>query len=713
VADRDGQVHPAVTLTRRGVSVGRQRDNDVMLLDKQVSRHHLRIDWDGQQATVTDLGTGNGTWLNGTRLPERLPQPWTPGTDLTVGPFWLRLDVSGAAGRGGFTPGTRGSDLDQDFPPIGAGVQLGSGGSAVATQLVVVDQDGQEQQSFELREGAIAVGRGPDNDVVLADQRVSRHHLRVDWDGRQVTLTDLASDNGTFLGDLRLPVNSPQAWPAPEWVRIGPFWLRLQLPAVAGQADPASGQVTALGRIQLLLDDHALTLTPGQPATVSGTLANLGTTVDHFYVSVDGVPMSWITGDVLRRGDDKEVQLNPGASRRFTLTVTAPRVSESRAGEYPVTILAHSLENPDELGVSQGTWTVLPFTASCLAVVRAWTRGRRRGRFGVIVRNQGNAPNRYALAATDEERKLRYRFEPDTVAVEPGKAANAGLTVQAPWYWAGQPQARPFAVTASPADGDPPPGATAELVQLALVPPWLPRAVAAIIPLLLIVIIVFQQAISALLRPNISQFTFDGHPTPAIQGQPVTVRWQVERAQRVQIEGLDTTATPNPQRGEFRIEQGLGTSQELKLVASNLFGLAEQTRVIPVLTWTPTATPTPTPTPTPTSTPEPTATAEIPIPVVEVFVVEPLTVVAGDQVTITWQVRDAQFVVIEGLSAAQLQPSGQLTHRPERTTTYILTSSNQGRPGQARSLEVVVRTPTPPPSPTPPPTPPPPTPPPG
>jgi hypothetical protein len=95
------------------------------------------------------------------------------------------------------------------------------------------------------------------------------------------------------------------------------------------------------------------------------------------------------------------------------------------------------------------------------------------------------------------------------------------------------------------------------------------------------------------------------------------------------------------------------------------------------------------------------------VPLIEVFRVEPASILAGDQVTVTWQVRDAQVVTIEGLSASQLSASGQLTHRPERSTTYVLTASNQGRPAEPRAVEVIVRTPTPSPTRSPTPTPPP------
>ena len=50
------------------------------------------------------------------------------------------------------------------------------------------------------RDGAVLViGRTPDNDVVIDDDRVSRHHARVEMRGEQPYVVDLGSSNGTFV----------------------------------------------------------------------------------------------------------------------------------------------------------------------------------------------------------------------------------------------------------------------------------------------------------------------------------------------------------------------------------------------------------------------------------------------------------------------------------------------------------------------------------
>jgi ABC transport system ATP-binding/permease protein len=50
------------------VTVGRADDNDLVLADPEVSRHHTRLEPDGHGWRAIDLGSTNGTWVNGVRL---------------------------------------------------------------------------------------------------------------------------------------------------------------------------------------------------------------------------------------------------------------------------------------------------------------------------------------------------------------------------------------------------------------------------------------------------------------------------------------------------------------------------------------------------------------------------------------------------------------------------------------------------------------------
>src|SRR5215471_10192470 len=48
------------------------------------------------------------------------------------------------------------------------------------------------------------IGKGPKNDIVIADPAVSANHALLGWDSEGYTITDLGSRNGTFVGGVRI-----------------------------------------------------------------------------------------------------------------------------------------------------------------------------------------------------------------------------------------------------------------------------------------------------------------------------------------------------------------------------------------------------------------------------------------------------------------------------------------------------------------------------
>jgi DNA-binding winged helix-turn-helix (wHTH) protein len=93
-----------VKLTNGRHVVGRDPSVEVWLDSASVSRRHARLDIDGADATVEDLGSKNGTWVNGERVGARLAvsagdelrfgsvraqlrRVWEAGSTETIGPL--------------------------------------------------------------------------------------------------------------------------------------------------------------------------------------------------------------------------------------------------------------------------------------------------------------------------------------------------------------------------------------------------------------------------------------------------------------------------------------------------------------------------------------------------------------------------------------------------------------------------------------------------
>lgn len=79
-------------LTSGLVVIGRRRNCDLRIPIESVSRRHCQIDISNGQVTIRDLGSKNGTYLNGRRIDQALAKA---GDRLQVGPVIFVLQVDG------------------------------------------------------------------------------------------------------------------------------------------------------------------------------------------------------------------------------------------------------------------------------------------------------------------------------------------------------------------------------------------------------------------------------------------------------------------------------------------------------------------------------------------------------------------------------------------------------------------------------------------
>lgn len=77
----------------KAVRMGRSPDNDVILRDPATSGHHARLERRGEAFWVVDLGSTNGTFVNGEAVQEK---QLNHGDRLTVGQNSVHFSVLGA-----------------------------------------------------------------------------------------------------------------------------------------------------------------------------------------------------------------------------------------------------------------------------------------------------------------------------------------------------------------------------------------------------------------------------------------------------------------------------------------------------------------------------------------------------------------------------------------------------------------------------------------
>ena len=87
--------HPVRDLLLDGhrLTLGRHPDNDIVLAHATVSSRHAAITPDGAQLVLDDLGSSNGTLVNGQRITRAI---LSPGDRVGIAVFELTLVVSAA-----------------------------------------------------------------------------------------------------------------------------------------------------------------------------------------------------------------------------------------------------------------------------------------------------------------------------------------------------------------------------------------------------------------------------------------------------------------------------------------------------------------------------------------------------------------------------------------------------------------------------------------
>lgn len=78
--------------------LGRHASNDVVVEHPSVSRFHAVLDWTAESPTVMDLGSANGTKVDGRAVPRDAAVALAPGCALRLGDVQLALHEAPASG---------------------------------------------------------------------------------------------------------------------------------------------------------------------------------------------------------------------------------------------------------------------------------------------------------------------------------------------------------------------------------------------------------------------------------------------------------------------------------------------------------------------------------------------------------------------------------------------------------------------------------------
>ena len=81
-------------LSKETIVVGRAPDVDISIEDRSISRRHLRLSFSDCVLQIQDLGTTNGTFLNGTKLAPMLLVPVSSKSIVKIGKTFFTININ-------------------------------------------------------------------------------------------------------------------------------------------------------------------------------------------------------------------------------------------------------------------------------------------------------------------------------------------------------------------------------------------------------------------------------------------------------------------------------------------------------------------------------------------------------------------------------------------------------------------------------------------
>jgi hypothetical protein len=84
-----------ILLLKPETRLGAESDNDLIISDQFISKHHAHLRWDGAIWWIEDLNSSNGTMVDGKVCLPRIPQPIRGGASLKLGDMLFELMADG------------------------------------------------------------------------------------------------------------------------------------------------------------------------------------------------------------------------------------------------------------------------------------------------------------------------------------------------------------------------------------------------------------------------------------------------------------------------------------------------------------------------------------------------------------------------------------------------------------------------------------------
>jgi len=173
--------------------IGRSQENAVQINHSSISRQHSEIRCSPDGIEVRDLGSSNGTLVNGEKIETRVVGP---GDQIRFGQVRAEIAEIAAPEEAG-SPGAGEIALQE--------ISIEEPAGAESSEYVLIVMDGEsEGDRHPLEKRRLVLGRSGSCDLRIKGLGVSGTHAEIVWTGGSPTLRDLDSTNGILQAGRRV-----------------------------------------------------------------------------------------------------------------------------------------------------------------------------------------------------------------------------------------------------------------------------------------------------------------------------------------------------------------------------------------------------------------------------------------------------------------------------------------------------------------------------
>ena len=198
--------------------VGRDSTCDYIVCDqgRKISRKHVLIRKTNEKYVIEELGSVNGTFVNGNKIMPGVPVPVDLKSEILLAGVY-KLDLSEIFKvedvKGGETQLLSYDSKMVNFQSGERQIQVDSNLSNLGIQHET------DQTKF------ISIGRAKDNNVIIENGNISRYQCKIRLiNPFSFEIVDLGSSNGTFVNNEKLKPNESKVFYSTDSVRFGKIY---------------------------------------------------------------------------------------------------------------------------------------------------------------------------------------------------------------------------------------------------------------------------------------------------------------------------------------------------------------------------------------------------------------------------------------------------------------------------------------------------------